>query len=137
MKPYLPLFLAFVVSCQADQTGPPAAEAAMVVTEAGLPDWPARMTAVRAALAAMDKAHQAHDKKSALLAWRAAYRDLFEPGIEDAVTSLHLHITLAPTEYAFGQLLIALDTPNHEDVEQALTRLYSRLDEVESALSAQ
>ena len=140
---FLPFVLVILASaCSTQVPGEPSAVSPSVAggapvaasTHPPLPDdaWKKWIAEIRRALKELDSLHAAKDEKGAKEAWRRAYQDLFEKE-----RSIHLAGRVPDTEitaleYAFGQLLVALDVPDRPGAVQALNRVRGRIDQIEA-----
>ncbi len=134
MARILGLLLPLLLACDpptAPLGGDPAA------AEASAPaGWADRFALVRADLDQLEAAHTAKDKDAAVASWDQAYRQRFEPLIEELVSDRVDRHQLMAVEYAFGRLRDGLESPKSGPVQAALAHLREQLDQLEPAVSA-
>jgi hypothetical protein len=129
---FLPLLFLWALAC--DEPVLEGAEQAPVAAQPA--GWAERFSLVRGDLAQLEKAHTDKDRDAAVASWEQAYRQRFEPLIEQPVGDrVDLHAVLA-VEYAFGQLRDGLESPRPGPVKAALVRLREDLDTLEPLVSA-
>jgi hypothetical protein len=123
------LFLALALACAPDVAAPGAGDVdAPAAAPAG---WAQRFELVRADLAQLEAAHTGKDKDTAIAIWEQAYRQRFEPLIELPAGERVDHQAVVATEYAFGRLRDAIESPREPPVRAALEQLRQALDTLE------
>lgn len=93
--------------------------------------WAERFAAVRADLDLLATAHKAKDQQACLHHWALAYREHFEPLIEEPLRGQLPGSAVLAVEYDFGRLRDALDVPRAGPAESALQALREALAELE------
>jgi hypothetical protein len=123
--------LVLALACSNPPSGSTSAEG-----PAPVPGWSERFALVRSDLEQLEAAHAAKDRDAAFASWEQAYRQRFEPLIEEPVGDRVDPRGVAVVEYAFGRLGHQLESPRPGPVKAALGAVREGLDALEPAVVA-